>query len=59
MQHSAPDAAENLNPHSPIVLPYARAGGVTLATCASAMSAGSVRCISAATPWPALLPRRA
>ena len=31
MQIPAPDACSTLHPHTPIVLPHARAGGVTLA----------------------------
>ena len=54
MQDSA--AHHQLNPHTPIVLPYARAGSVTLATCARRLNTGVARCISAATPWPDLLP---
>lgn len=49
-------AHHQLNPLTPIVLPYARAGGMTLATCARRLNTGAVRCISAATPWPDLLP---
>ena len=56
MQIPAPDACSTLHPHTPITLPYARAGGVTLAMCAAAMRAGAVRCVQAATPWPALRP---
>lgn len=33
MHIPAPEACSTLHPHTPIVLPYARAGGVTLATC--------------------------
>ncbi|PKB22218.1 hypothetical protein [Janthinobacterium sp. 64] len=58
MQIPAPDARSTLHPHTPIALPYARAGGVTLATCAAAMRAGAVRCVNAATPWPALRPNK-
>lgn len=56
MQTPAPDACSTLHPHTPIALPYARAGGVTLAMCAAAMRAGAVRSVQAATPWPALRP---
>ena len=58
MQIPAPDACSTLHPHTPIVLPYARAGGVTLATCAAAVCAGAVQCVNAATPWPALRPSK-
>lgn len=56
MQPPAPDACSTLHPHTPITLPYARAGGVTLAMCAAALHAGAVRSVHAATPWPALRP---
>ena len=56
MQIPAFDACSTLHPHTPIVLPYARAGGVTLATCAATMRAGTVRSVNAGTPWPALRP---
>ncbi|MGF6118128.1 hypothetical protein ABIE30_001809 [Janthinobacterium lividum] len=64
MQTPAPDACSTLHPHTPIALPYARTGGVTLAMCAAAMCAaamraGAVRCVHAATPWPALRPVQA
>lgn len=54
----APDACSTLHPHTPIVLPYARAGGMTLATGAAAVCAGAVPCVYAATPWPPLRPSR-
>lgn len=56
MHDSAADVHHQLNPHTPIVLPYARAGSVTLAMCARRLNTGAARCISAATPWPDLLP---
>ncbi|WP_426077333.1 hypothetical protein [Janthinobacterium sp. PSPC3-1] len=56
MHDSAPGAFDQLNPHIPILLPYARIGSVTLATCARRLNTGAARCISAATPWPDLLP---
>ncbi len=58
MQIPAPDACSTLHPHTPIVLPHARAGGVTLATCAASVCAGAVQCVNAATPWPALRPHK-
>lgn len=58
MQIPAPDACSTLHPHTPIVLPHARAGGVTLAACAASFCAGAVQCVSAATPWPALRPNK-
>ncbi|MGK5072545.1 hypothetical protein [Janthinobacterium sp. ZB1P44] len=59
MQTPAPDACSTLHPRTPIALPYARAGGVTLAMSAAAVRAGAVRCVQAATPWPALRPVQA
>lgn len=59
MQTLAPDACSTLHPHTPIALPHARAGGVTLAMCAAAMRDGAVRSVHAATPWPALRPVQA
>ena len=50
MHDSAPGAFDQLNPHTPILLPYARIGSVTLATCARKLNTGAPRCISAATP---------
>ncbi|MGK5025793.1 hypothetical protein [Janthinobacterium sp. RB2R34] len=58
MHDSAPGASLHLNPHTPILLPYARLGSVTLATCARKLNTGAARCISATTPWPALLPQQ-
>ncbi|WP_258000696.1 hypothetical protein [Janthinobacterium sp. ROICE36] len=37
MQIPAPDACSTLHPPTPIALPYARAGGVTLVMCAAAL----------------------
>ena len=56
MQTRAPDACSTLHPHTPIALPHARAGGVTLAMCPGAMRDCAVRSVQAATPWPALRP---
>ena len=56
MHDSAPGAFDQLNPPTPILLPYARIGSVTQATCARRLNTGAARCISAATPWPDLLP---
>jgi hypothetical protein len=43
-----------LHPHTPIVLPHARAGGVTWPR--APPPSAPARCVNAATPWPALRP---